>query len=54
MHKTLWAVFASLGVLLWLSNLGVGSHPLYRLSLMAASLSWCGWFAWPTNIGESR
>ena len=41
----LWAVFAGLGVSLWLPSLGVGIHPLYRSALMLAMLSWCAWYA---------
>lgn len=41
----LWAAFAALGVLLWLSSLGVGVGELYRSALMIAMLSWGAWFA---------
>jgi hypothetical protein len=56
MRKTfgLWAVFAALGLLLWLSSLGIGVHPVYRLTLMIAILSWCGWFAGAATIRERQ
>ncbi len=41
----LWSMFAAFGLLLWLSSVGVGTHPVYRLVLMVAMLSWAGWFA---------
>ena len=40
----LWTTCAAFGLLLWLSSIGVGTHPAYRLVLMLAMLSWCGWF----------
>ena len=46
----LWAVFAALSVLLLLTSLGFGVHPLYRSTLMIAMLSWCAWFASATTF----
>jgi hypothetical protein len=40
----LWSTVAAFGLLFWLSSIGVGTHPAYRLVLMVAMLSWCGWF----------
>jgi hypothetical protein len=37
----LWTVFLALGVLIWLSSVGVWSHPVYRLGLMLTLLAWC-------------
>ena len=55
MRKTfsLWAVFAALSALLLLSSVGMGAHPIYRMALMAASLCWCGCYAWTGAIRES-
>ena len=36
----LWTVFLFQGALLWLTSVGVWSHPAYRLVLMLAVLSW--------------
>ena len=38
-----WAVFLILGTLLWLSSVGVWSHPVYRLTLMFAIFACCAW-----------
>ena len=56
MRKTfsLWAAFAALGLLLWLSSLGIGSDPVYRLTLMVGTLSWAGWFAWDGRLEKTR
>jgi hypothetical protein len=56
MHKafSLWAVFAALGLLLWLSSLGIGVHPVYRMTLMIAVFSWAGWFAWDRRVENTR
>jgi hypothetical protein len=51
---TFWAVFAALGVQLWLASLGIGGHPVYRMTLMIAMLSWAGWFAGAATIRASR
>jgi hypothetical protein len=40
----LWSMVAAFGLLLWLSSIGVGTHPAYKLLLMVAMLSWAGWF----------
>ena len=40
----LWSTCAAFGVLLWLSSIGVGTHPIYRFILMVAMLCWAGWF----------
>jgi hypothetical protein len=32
-----------LGGLLWLSSMGMWSHPAYRLSLMITMFLWFGW-----------
>ena len=40
----LWTMFLVLGVLLWLSSVGVWSHPAYRLVLMLAIFVWCAEF----------
>jgi hypothetical protein len=37
----LWTLFLVLGALLWLSSVGVWSHPVYRLGLMLTILVWC-------------
>ena len=41
-----WTVHGLFGALLWLTNAGIGTHPNYRLALMFAALSWCGYVAW--------
>jgi hypothetical protein len=38
-----WPVFLVLGALLWLTSVGALTHPAYRLLLMLAVLSWCGY-----------
>ena len=38
-----WMVFLILGSLLWLTSIGVWSHPAYRLVLMLAVFSWFGY-----------
>ena len=40
----LWATISAFGLVLWLSSVGAGTHPAYRLVLMVAMLSWCAWF----------
>jgi hypothetical protein len=42
----LWTALLVLGALLWLTSVGVGSHPAYRLVLMVAVFSWCGYVVW--------
>jgi hypothetical protein len=42
---TLWGSFGAIGLLLWLSSIGVGTHPVYKLALVVAGLSWSAWFA---------
>ena len=37
----LWTTFLVLGILLWLSSVGVWSHPVYRLGLMLTIFVWC-------------
>jgi hypothetical protein len=41
----LWSAFAAIGLLLWLSSIGVGTHRVYRLMLVVAVLLWSAWFA---------
>jgi hypothetical protein len=41
--RTVWTLFLVFGALLWLTNVGVGTHPVYRLALMLAVFSWCGY-----------
>jgi hypothetical protein len=36
----LWTMFLVLGALLWLSSVGVWSHPAYRLVLALAIFVW--------------
>ena len=40
----LWSTCVAFGLLLWLSSIGVLTHPAYRLGLMVAMFSWFGWF----------
>lgn len=40
-----WIVFLAIGALLWLSSIGVWSHPAYRLVLMVVMLTWFGYVA---------
>jgi len=46
-----WTVFLVLGVLLWLTSVGVWSHPAYRLVLGLAVFSFAGYVVW---IPKSR
>ena len=43
MRSGVWAAFLILGTLLWLESIGVWNHPVYRLGLMVAVLSWFGY-----------
>ncbi len=38
--RGIWIVFAVLGAALWLSSMGIGTHPLYRLCLILSVLIW--------------
>ncbi len=40
----LWTTFLVLGVLLWLSSVGIWSHPVYRLVLGLATFVWAAEF----------
>jgi hypothetical protein len=42
----LWTMFLVLGTLLWLTSVGVLSHPAYQLVLMLAMFSWFGYVVW--------
>ena len=51
----LWITLAAFGLLLWLPSNDVGAHPTYRLVLMVAMFSWCGWWvAAPSEDTGSR
>jgi hypothetical protein len=39
----LWTVFFVLGILFWLSSVGVCNHPAYQLILMFSMFAFCGW-----------
>jgi hypothetical protein len=39
----LWTVFLVLGILFWLSSVGVWNHPAYQLILMSSMFAFCGW-----------
>jgi FtsH-binding integral membrane protein len=39
----LWTGFLVFGILLWLSTVGLWSHPVYRLILMFAFFACCAW-----------
>ena len=41
-----WSVFLVLGDLIWLASVGAFTHPVYRLVLMLAVLSWGGYVMW--------
>jgi len=41
-YAVLWTTLI-LGGLLWLSSIGVGSHPAYRLTLMFTIFVWSAW-----------
>jgi hypothetical protein len=43
-RAVLWTTFLVLGALLWLSSVGVWSHPAYRLVLMLAIGVWSAEF----------
>ena len=47
MHSgtVLWTTLLIFGALLWLSSVGIVSHPAYRLVLMLAFFVWSAEFA---------
>jgi hypothetical protein len=41
-----WSVFLGLGALVWLASVGAFTHPVYRLVVILAVLSWGGYVVW--------
>ena len=44
--RGVWIVFVILGAALWLTSVGVLSHPLYRLALALSFFTWAGYVMW--------